>query len=353
MDVYFKLRALHRLGYQIILHSYQYRQNTENAHLEELCEQVYYYNRRRRLTDFLSPLPYIVVSRQNPELLTNLQQNDAPILFEGLHCCSYLQHSTLRERSRVVRMHNIEWKYYEALADQEKHPLKRLHFRIESNKLKKYESEVLRGIPILAINPEENRYLLEEGLESQTIEAFHPYDEPEYHPDKQKMVLFHGSLDVHENINSALWIIDELAAHTPEIQYCIAGKRPDVQIVKRAENHPNVTVVADPDVEELQGLICQAQINLIITFQNTGIKLKLLNALFVGGYCIANTPAVYASELDEQVLIADDPEKIRSLIRQYIETLFTRALFDQRKNKIMIKYNNQVNAEKITRIIYP
>ncbi len=352
VDVFFKIRSLHRLGYQVILHCFEYRENEKTKHLDEICHQVYYYKRRSHPVDLIGPTPYIIGSRKNPELIKNLLQDDAPIIFEGLHCCYYLQDERLQHRKRLVRMHNIEWKYYHALAQEEKNPLKKVHFQIESHKLKKYESEHLKNIPILSINPAEDEYLMKEGLNSQTVEAFHPYDQPEFHPDKKDYILFHGSLDVHENIKSALWICEELATRSPNLHFYIAGKSPDKQLVKVIANHPNVEIIQDPSVEHLQTLIKEAYINLIITFQNTGIKLKLLNALFVGGHCIANSQALYASELEAIVNTCDDPREMSEMLDTLMHVTFTSEHFEERSKKLMQHYDNQTNAKKIARLLY-
>ncbi|NJN76927.1 MAG: hypothetical protein HC803_00210 [Saprospiraceae bacterium] len=71
-------------------------------------------------------MPYIVKSRINDDLFNNLSKDNFPIIFEGLHSCGML--ARFDERLKIVRMHNIEWQYYEHLAKKEKHFLKRLFF---------------------------------------------------------------------------------------------------------------------------------------------------------------------------------------------------------------------------------
>jgi hypothetical protein len=63
----------------------------------------------------LSVKPFIVKSRANRKLLRNLQHDNYPILFEGLHTCYYLTHKKLADRIKIVRCHNIEHDYYDSL----------------------------------------------------------------------------------------------------------------------------------------------------------------------------------------------------------------------------------------------
>ncbi len=351
VDVFYKIKSLHAIGYKITLHCFQYKHNTPHAALEDLCEEVFYYKRRKNPLDLLSSTPYIVLSRKNAELLQNLKSNTDPILMEGLHCCYYAQHPDLQNHKKLIRMHNIEWHYYAALAQQDQSPIKRLFFSRESKKLKKYEPKAIRDITVLPINIAEDEYLIKQNHNSELLAAFHPYDEPSYQSQKKDIVLFHGSLDVHENHYSALWICKNIASHLPETEFVVAGKKPTPLLIQTIDKHQNVSLVADPDNAELQGLIGSAQINLIITFQNTGIKLKLLNALFAGGHCLANSQALYASELEDIVHTADTASRIRDMIKKLNSEPFTLEDFRHRTDVLMSKYNNKQTALQLSRII--
>ncbi len=353
VDVYYKIRALYKLGYKIILHCFNYKHNSPTDELSRYCHEVHYYDRRSNLLDVFSKTPYIVISRKNKELLDNLLSSQAPILFEGLHCCYYAQDPRLQNHVRIIRMHNIEWQYYKALAQQEKKWLKKLFFLQESSKLKNYEHQATQDTPVLAINIEEAQYLQKQMIDSQVLEAFHPYDKPEYHPKKAPFVLFHGSLDVHENLRAAEWICEQIAPQIPHTQILLAGKNPSKSLYRKVEKLQNVKLVSNPTHKELQDLIRQAQINLIITFQNTGIKLKLLNALFIGGHCIANSQAIFASDLDNTIHRGDTPQSIIHLINMLIEKKFSVSDFDTRAVELMKRYNNLENAKKITPFLNP
>ena len=47
-------------------------------------------------------------------------------------------------------------------------------------------------------------------------------------------------------------------------------------------------LVANPSEMEMQDMIAKAQINILPSFNNTGIQIKLLNALFNGRHCLVN-----------------------------------------------------------------
>ncbi len=125
IDVYYKIKALHQCGVKIILHCFEY-ERAHSPELEAICEKVFYYKRHTGLRTNITLLPYNVYSRKHPELIANLLKNDYPILFEGLHCCYYINDPRLHNRKKIYREANIEHDYYyhlaqaERLSDQEK-----------------------------------------------------------------------------------------------------------------------------------------------------------------------------------------------------------------------------------------
>ena len=143
MDVFYKIRALTAHGVKITLHCFQYGDRKPSQALEAECEKVYYYPRNTTLKKQFSLTPYIVKSRQAKALLQNLESDKYPILFEGLHCCGFINHKALRGRYKMIRMHNIEWEYYRHLSGLEGSLKNKIFFYGESKKLKNFEPKAL------------------------------------------------------------------------------------------------------------------------------------------------------------------------------------------------------------------
>jgi hypothetical protein len=92
IDVFYKIKSLHKLGYSITLHCFQYKAKDEQTVLNEYCERVIYYPRKKVYKVFFSVIPYIISSRSSDDLLSNLLEDNDTIIFEGLHTCFYLAH---------------------------------------------------------------------------------------------------------------------------------------------------------------------------------------------------------------------------------------------------------------------
>ena len=92
MDVFFRIKHLKEAGFIIILHCFDYNDRAGDANirkLKEYCQEVHIYSRKKSIFSLLGKQPFIVHSRQNKLLLSNLLKNDYPILFEGIHTTAF------------------------------------------------------------------------------------------------------------------------------------------------------------------------------------------------------------------------------------------------------------------------
>jgi hypothetical protein len=111
-------------------------------------------------------------------------------------------------------------------------------------------------------------------------------------------------------------------------------------------------MVTNPSDRELQDLITKSQINILPSFNNTGVKLKLLNALFNGRYCLVNTAAVKGSGLEDLCKIAETGEDFKQQVQQFFKQDFSAIDLDKRKQTLQQLYNNTDNAEALISLLY-
>ena len=70
-------------------------------------------------------------------------------------------------------------------------------------------------------------------------------------------------------------------------------------------------------------LISRAQIHVMLTFQTTGLKLKLLNALFNGRHCLVNESMLAGTSLAELCYVAREPGDIIKRLSKLMTKDFT------------------------------
>ncbi|MEI2708556.1 MAG: hypothetical protein V9E96_05990 [Chitinophagaceae bacterium] len=115
IDLFWKLPALQKAGVQIHLHCFNYGRG-EQKELNKYCVSVQYYQRNTGVKGFSTSIPYIVSSRKNELLFNNLLQDDYPIFMEGVHSTYLLNDKRFKQRKKFVRIHNVEYDYYNHLA---------------------------------------------------------------------------------------------------------------------------------------------------------------------------------------------------------------------------------------------
>jgi len=350
IDVFYKIKALHDLGVKIHLHCFNYGRE-ESEELNKICEKVYYYPRRKFYQAIYSNVPYIVGSRKSDELLSNLIADDYPVLFEGLHTCLYLNHPLLKDKLKAVRMHNVEWDYYRSLKEAERNYLIKFYFSRESKKLKKFEDDLQYANKIFAISKSDYEYLRFSYENIYYVPAFHSNADVISKPGKGDYILYQGNLSVAENNQAAMFIAMKIAEGMP-FKFIIAGKQPTSSLKKSIKNIPNVELVESPPFEKMADLMANAHINLLFTFQNTGIKLKLLNSLYRGRFCVVNSKMVNNTGLESLCTIEDNPTATKRIITELMQIPFTQKDIDQRRTVLEADFSDHASAVKIAKEIF-
>jgi hypothetical protein len=352
--IFNQIKALHAEGVKVILHCFQYGERVPQPELERYCHEVHYYKRSRSPLFHLSFLPFIMRSRQHAALLKRLRRDNHPILFEGMHTASWVWHKRLRNRQKIVRMHNVEWQYYESLSQltPATNPLYKAYYFAESIKLQRIEPKVvLHADEIITLSTNDLAYYREMKSNVHYIPPFHPNTQVESRLGRGEYVLFHGKLSVPDNENAALWLIDEVFSKNIDVPFVIAGMEPSSRLKDAVARHEHISLVEDPDDARMNELIQKAHINLLVTFQVNGVKLKLINALFRGRFCIVNDKMVSGNGTAKYCYVRNSTGAIRQTIEALINAPFEQGRIDERKQLLATEFSNAENARKLIEII--
>jgi hypothetical protein len=349
-DLFYKLSALQQQGINIHLHCFDYGRG-EQPELNKYCASVHYY--KRSSYRLFSSLPYIVESRKNEELFQNLLHDDHPILMEGIHCSALLNDDRFKNRQCFVRLHNIEFEYYDDLKKAATSPIRKLYYKRESTLLKRYEKSIANKAIFLTVTQKDaDTYRnLFNGRSIFYLPLFLPPWKVSASAGMGAYCLYQGDLSVDANINIVEWLVKKIFFDA-NASLKIAGKRPPVAIKKLADLYENITLIADPSETQMQELIAKAHINIIPSFSNTGIKLKLLNALFNGRHCIVNDNTVAGTGFEHLCHIANTTEHLKDLIAQLYYQPFREDEVQARKIILEHHFNNEVNAGKLIQMIW-
>jgi hypothetical protein len=342
---------------------------------------VHYYRRRTLPHNLLTREPYIVSSRHNIKLLNDLLADDYPVLLEGLHCCWLLPilRKTQPSRLIMVRAHNVEHHYYKQLAHSERRPLHRLYLLNDARKLRRYEHVLTKASHILAISSADAEYFCEQGYAPVSIlPAGHGKERVTAASGQGKFILFQGDLSVADNQRSVEYLLDQVftpSDNMPQLPFVIAGKKPPRSLLQHVLLHNKqlagycaaqhnvegsgavlqycqpVNVVANPDDDEMQRLLAQAHICILFTGQATGVKLKLLRALYAGRFCLVNSLMVSGTDLAPLCTVVDTPQDMREAIHALQHTPFTEQERRSREDILFTNYSDQTGAKIVLQLM--
>lgn len=346
MDLFYKIKTLSQRGVRIHLHCFT-KNRPQQPELLQYCETVQYYP-RTQLKGFSFRIPYIVNSRKSKELIQNLQADQHPVLLEGIHCSYPLYAGLLKNRKVLLRLHNTEYEYYHHLARHEKQPLKRWYFKHESYLLRRWESALAQKATIATVSSQDE--VLYRTLFGANdifhLPVFLPYTDANGITGRGHYCLYHGNLSINENEEVVVWLLTEIF-NKLAIPFVIAGKNPSQKLEFLAHQHEHTCLVANPSDKEMHDMIAKAQVNILPSFNNTGVKLKLLNALYNGRHCLVNEAGVAGSGLESLCTIAEDVAGFSEAIRYLFQKPYMAEENAQRQQVLQQLHNNQHNADRL------
>ena len=352
IDVFYRIRTLFKEGVKINLHIWEYNDKKEVGKLKEWCEEIHFYPRNTGFSAHLSLKPYIVQSRISERLMGNLLGDDIPILFEGIHSCGVLSDSRLSNRKKLVRIHNIEHFYYSHLFKNENNLLTKAFFLVESIKLKLFENQLSSADYLFGISGSDTEYLKEVFPKEKVIHlpGFHPNEGLSCVSGKGEYILYHGNLEVSENIKAAHFLIENVFSKIDK-PVIIAGRNPNQSLYKAIKGLKNIRIVPNPTHQEMESLVKEAQLHLLYTFQDTGLKLKLLNTLFQGRHLLVNTKMLKGTSLEEACSIANDAEALIARIKELFGLEFTIDDIKRREAILGERYSNLLNVGRLIEVL--
>lgn len=352
MDLYYKLKYLKEQGVAVQLHCFDDGRGEQPA-LNKYCSRVFYYRRKKGISSFSGSIPYIVKSRQSRELEDNLSKDSHPILLEGIHCSLLLHLNKLKGRRVILRLHNRETAYYQQLAGNTYSVLHKWYYRWESFLLKKYEPSVIKKATVaLSVSQNETKTFIENGLHNvHYLPVFLPWYAAGGAEGSGSYCLYHGNLSVEENEKAAGWLIEQVFCNL-SVPFIIAGKDPPARLRKKIAAYSHIQLIENPGMDTMQTLIREAHIHVLPSFSETGIKFKLLHALFEGRFCISNRAMVSGTGLTEACITADTSAQMIEKIQEFMGRTFTVADILKREETVSGTYNNVQTTHRLMEHIF-
>jgi len=256
------------------------------------------------------------------------------IHLESIFCTPYL--SILREYSKakiVVRAHNVEFKIWKLLAENEANPIKKWYLNLLAKRLERYEVNMLKNVNgVVAITEEDKKDFKTLGVDtpSEVVPiGIAVYDTPSSSLDETLSLYHLGAMDWAPNVEAVVWFLNEvwplINKSVPEATAHFAGRKMPAPLLSRS----NENLIIEGEVVDAAEFISDKNIAIIPIQSGSGIRVKIIEALANGkvvittslgatgikyedgiNLLIANTPIEFVEKLQ---LLKNEPSLIQTI----------------------------------------
>lgn len=343
IDVYYKIMALHQIGYSIHLHCFVKEIPEHFDELKALTATVCFYKIEQNPLYFLSRLPFSVISRSDRKLIENIVKEEAPILFDGLKTTCLMNALRLKSYKKYLRLHNIEPNYYKGIASSETNFMKKIAFYLEARKYKRYEYEMNAFNKVFTLSEFENEVVNQRFSNAVYIPVFHGNVAVKELSDFGNYALYHGDLTTSDNRKTVMFLVG-VFKQIPDYQLIIASGSNEEFVKSQIDDASNIQFVALKGFDHLKQLFSEAHLNICWSFQKSGTKLKLINSLFNSRHCIINENIIDDYKVSGLCIQVKNEEELLTAIKKTIQLPFTETA---RRKKILESHLNDIENARL------
>ena len=223
-------------------------------------------------------------------------------------------------------------------------------FAAESIRLRRYEKVLHNATIILAISEGDCRDMADRFPRTELLGPFHGNDKVETQTGIGNYALYHGKLSVAENDRAARYLATKVFSET-DYPLLIAGSNPGKLLKRLVDRQKNIELIENPASDEIDKLIAEAHINILPAYQPTGLKLKLINALYKGRHLVTNSSMVNGSGYESLCHIVDNSNEMAAMINDLKGKPFSEMLLAERKRMLMEDSARQKGVGRLLKLI--
>lgn len=274
-------------------------------------------------------------SKTYEEELRNLLREESfdIILLEGIYLMRYYEavRETLRETGNtktqvVLRPHNVEYKIWERLRDNEKNLLKRYYLNILAKRMKRFElSNIFRADAVVPVSKVDLDIFRSNSRSKTPAMAFpigYVFDElPDFTAiNEESAVAFIGGMDWLPNYEGIKWFLrdvwPQVLRQKKDAKFYLAGRNfPDDMKNMRMKG---VRVLGE--VQDAREFLLSKSICIVPLFAGSGMRVKIVEAMALGRAIVSTT--VGAESIDyrsgKNIHIADSARNFATYITELL-----------------------------------
>jgi len=242
----------------------------------------------------------------------------------------------------VLFQHNVESEIWRRHALTERNPAKGLLYRLEFQKMLRYEQAAVRKFDHIVAVSDHDRNLMSNWTDPSRITIVPTgVDVQQFRPTAletpdESLVLFVGAMDWEPNIDAVEYFCHEIwpsiQAKVPSARFRIVGRNPHRRVQRLASDSIDVTGSVPSVVDHLH----KSAIVVVPLRVGGGTRLKIYEAMAAGKAVVST--AVGAEGLDvhdgEDILLADDPVAFAEAVTTMLQDAGLRRRYENAAMKL-------------------
>ena len=309
------------------------------------------------ITNLSSNAPYHVSRFYIPTLLNRLKKFKEgmfdTIILEGAFMGMYLNECKRIGNRIILRTHNVEHQIWTRLAINEVSRLKKWYLKLQSNRLKRFESNLARSVDqIWCISKNDLEWF---ELHTNKCHFIPTAVLPQKDPEKIVPLKCHhlGALDWAPTIQGLQWFINEIWPKVikiiPNAEFHIAGNNPPSNF-KVPEK---LNIFYHGQVENAVTFMHNHGISIVPLLAGSGMRIKILENSAAGVPTLSTTigaEGIFEKGSDKALIVESEQEFIAGLIRLFETPDTTKELAKKAKEDILRRFGIQATLERVEEV---
>lgn len=334
--------------------------NRDDSDIKDITRNQYFIeiSKKRKIINILSNLlkPTIVSVRLDnrvKELLKKIQNNYKYIIIDYTQNIAYID--VLREmfpKSKIAIIeHDVSFLGIERKIKQSK-GLKKIIYKFEYNRLKKYEVEMLKKFDKVYTLNDKDKNLIKEVENVEVLIPFIKKWDFKYKEHDTFNIMFWGAMNRKENEIAVLNFINYIWPNIEKenVKFYIIGSNPSERILKLQSNNIIVTGFVD-DPSEYFSII---DLSIVPLTLGAGIKIKVLESLANRIPVITTTIGAEGIVYTDELIVSDDYEEFAEKVNMIKDNSELRSFMINKSAKLIdatygFKANEQILRSFITK----
>lgn len=354
IGIYNITRSLARRGHRIDFATFGAEKEAFGT-LAEFCSPVaVQHDTRTRpatlFTNLFSDLPYTISKYQSDAMRERLRALCRDETYDAVHVdhIHMAPYGAMLKREcglpYVLREHNFETTIYQRFGEQQKTALLRGYMRMQTNRLRRFEGAQLDEVDVCAAITEQDVERIAEvsRCATQVIPAgvdldLHPVLDRTHETGNRLCIL--GSQAWEPNRDGVRWFLESIWPRIreaqPDVHCTIAGADPPAWLTAQQDEHLSVPGFVD----DLPALLTESSVLCVPLRIGGGMRVKLLE-YFAAGKAVVSTRVGAEGNLachDEQLLLADEPEKFARAVVTLLEDAHKRRVLGDAARRLAEK----------------